>query len=56
MVPDAPAVAAAAEMPLVRSAGIVPGTFPAAPGAAAPGEEKIRLVVLFVWAKQNYTF
>jgi len=40
MVPDAPAAVAAAEMPLARSAGIVSGTFPAAPSAAAPGEEK----------------
>jgi len=39
-VSDAPAAAAAAEMPLVRSAGIVSGTFSAAPSAAAPGEEK----------------
>jgi len=40
MVSDAPAAAAAAEMPLVRSAGIELNTAPAAPGAAAPGEEK----------------
>jgi len=40
MAPDAPAAAAAAEMPLARSAGIVSDTFPAAPSAAAPGEEK----------------
>ena len=40
VVPDAPAAAAAAEMPLVESARTVSDTVPAAPGAAAPGEEK----------------
>ena len=40
MVPDAPAAAAAAEMPLAGSARTVPDTVPAAPGAAAPSEEK----------------
>jgi len=40
VVPDAPAAATAAEMPLAQSAGIVSGTFPAAPSATAPGEDR----------------